>query len=850
MGSYRSKEDDVARISTSKTGKRFGFVRFINVFNEERLVNNLCMVWSGQFKLQANIARFQRTLVNGNINFTKDEGGFMGKNSHMNKKDNGNFVAKESMGSGDTYVQVMKGDVKTGGRETESIPVVFLDDECLMSNDFSMSLLGRVKDFASLANLKVALCNEGFVNIKIKYMGELWVLLEFVIRESIKLFRDNVSVGSWVSQIIKASRDFVTNGRIAWVEIEGVPFKLWSHNTFKKIADRWGKLLDVDDQEETWYHSKRLCIHTKSDEEDQEDDMSNDGGAKEHIPGGGRDGNEQEDDLVSGFKEEKQADNNVEDGDMDDQENKSEDPFQIYKFLHKNNKVDRNEGVSDDSLKYPPGFTPYGSGGIRVNGISKANSAEFGMSGHFKTSSLPRTGGSIMGILDEVVKVGQVMGYNMEGVLFCHVEGCLADDWAISSFDRSLRSSRNRYGSKFNAHSAMVFNSFILNSGLVEVSLGVCSFTWCHKTATKMSKLDRFLMSESFLNSCPNINAITLERYLSDHRPILLRDAHVDYGPTPFRFFHYWLEMEGFPKMVEDGWRDSPCDRSNALRNLTGKLKHLKNDIRVWNKTKDNGNGTMEDIKRRKELVNKLQDIDKLHALEMAQKAKVKWAVEGDESSSFFHDRKRDLEGEVTNDEIKKDVWDWGTDKALGPDGFTFGLFQGLQLGGSVKLSHMFFADDVIFVGQWSEESCKLITVGRKLTQSSLIDSFRRSPRGGAEQQQYNDLEDMVTATILALMSNRLVWSLESSGEFTVASVQKLIDDKWLPGADNKTRWIIYVPIKINVHAWKVKSDSIPTRFNISRREISIDSLSCVLCENEVETSNHFFFPVALSDKC
>nr|GFA74173.1 RNA-directed DNA polymerase, eukaryota [Tanacetum cinerariifolium] len=112
----------------------------------------------------------------------------------------------------------------------------------------------------------------------------------------------------------------------------------------------------------------------------------------------------------------------------------------------------------------------------------------------------------------------------------------------------------------------------------------------------------------------------------------------------------------------------------------------------------------------------------------------------------------------------------------------------------------------------------------------------------GAEQQQYNELEDMVTTTILAPMSGRLVWSLESSREFTVASVRKLIDDKWLPGADKKTRWIKYVPIKINVHAWEVMSDSIPTRFNISRRGISIDSLSYVLCDNGVETSNHLFF--------
>ncbi|GJV73341.1 RNA-directed DNA polymerase, eukaryota [Tanacetum coccineum] len=1154
----------------------------------------------------------------------------------------------------------------------------------------------------------------------------------------------------------------------------------------------------------------------ESDDEDQDDVISKDGGFNDHEPG------------------------------CETQEDKSEDPFNIYSLLNKNNNMAGKDNKSEGSLKYPPGLTPQEgtdansmhvegdindnvvdfsnsrmdgandvSSGNRFKVNSKDDSVESAPSGHFKKSVIPRTGGSILGILDEVVKVGQVMGYKMDGCLaqkakkdwvkelciknkvnflalqetkmdnmdlLC-VRSCwgnLAFDyvhsdsvgnsggilcvWDPNSFCKSnvtisyyfvmvrgvwrltgqnflliavyapqdgsekrllwdylhrvigkwrgevvimgdfneVRYKSDRFGSVFNAHGANVFNSFIMNSGLVEITLGGSSFTWCHKSARKMSKLDRFLVSESLLSTCPNINAITLERYISDHRPILLREAHFDYGPTPFRFFHYWFEMDGFCKIVEDAWRESPCEGSNAMRRMMGKLKFLKNKIRDWNKTNmlsvknikaqykidleavdsiiDNGKGTAEDVKKRVEIVNKLQGIDKVNSLEVAQKAKVKWAVEGDENSSFFHgmlnkkrnllnirgvladgiwidnpnrvkrefldhfsnrfckpghsrailqmsfpkslssDQQRELESEVTNDEIKKAVWDCGTDKAPGPDGFTFGfyrrfwyliesdvydavryfftyddipkgcnssfialipkipdanlvkdfrpislvgslykiiakimanrlvgvlgdivsevqsafiadrqildgpfilnevlqwckvkqkhalifkvdfekaydsvrwdflddvlskfgfggkwckwiqcclrssrgsiiingspteefqfgkwlkqgdplspflfilimeslhlsfqrvvdagMFQGMKLGGSVNLSHMFYADDAVFVGQWCEsnittlvhvlecfyrasglkinmskskimgvhvnsdkvkraalklgclvlkppflylgssvggsmsrthawsevvdrvkkrlskwkmktlsiggrltkkaswvnwkkvlaskesgglgvssmyalnrglmfkwiwmfhmqesslwvrvgettragtrscwmniihevnallnkgidlmnnmriklgngmntafwedtwseggklknryprlyalESCKSISVGLKLVQPSLAFSFRRAPRGGAEQEQFDEVVDLVKVIMLAPVSDRWTWALESSGDFSVASVRKLIDVKLLPGVDYKTRWIKFVPIKVNVHA-------------------------------------------------
>ncbi|GKB46521.1 RNA-directed DNA polymerase, eukaryota [Tanacetum coccineum] len=43
---------------------------------------------------------------------------------------------------------------------------------------------------------------------------------------------------------------------------------------------------------------------------------------------------------------------------------------------------------------------------------------------------------------------------------------------------------------------------------------------------------------------------------------------------------------------------------------------------------------------------------------------------------SLSSDHQRELESKVTNDEIKKAVWDCGTDKAPGPDGFTFRFYR------------------------------------------------------------------------------------------------------------------------------------------------------------------------------
>nr|GEX10991.1 RNA-directed DNA polymerase, eukaryota [Tanacetum cinerariifolium] len=90
-------------------------------------------------------------------------------------------------------------------------------------------------------------------------------------------------------------------------------------------------------------------------------------------------------------------------------------------------------------------------------------------------------------------------------------------------------------------------------------------------------------------------------------------------------------------------------------------------------------------------------------------------------------------------------------------------------------------------------------------------------------------------------------WSLESEWDYSVASIRKLIDEKHFQELGISTRWVKSVPSKVNITAWKIKTNALPTRFNLSRREMDIDTLMCPVCKGGVETTSHLFFQCVLS---
>nr|GEY72187.1 RNA-directed DNA polymerase, eukaryota [Tanacetum cinerariifolium] len=299
------------------------------------------------------------------------------------------------------------------------------------------------------------------------------------------------------------------------------------------------------------------------------------------------------DTIFSPIQEEHKHDNksNFEEGEI-----QTEDPFYIYDLLEKKPKNDnREEESSKATLKHPSGFTPYDV--LRTKDVQD---------------------------VDDVVKVQEntqksnkqdnfTKDNNFRGGILCawdprmfHKHNATISDYFVSIQGEWIANAKKwdgesilmgdlnkvwhkeeRFGSIFNNHNAMVVNSFISSSGLVEVPLGGCAFTWCHK---------------------------------SDHRPIILRE---------------------------------------------------------------------ELLNKRMNVINSIHDLEKLEATEIAQKAKIKWSIEGDENSKFFHgilnkkrnkhairgilsegeflnklsaDQSIDLESNVTIEEIKRAVWDCGID--------------------------------------------------------------------------------------------------------------------------------------------------------------------------------------------
>lgn len=126
--------------------------------------------------------------------------------------------------------------------------------------------------------------------------------------------------------------------------------------------------------------------------------------------------------------------------------------------------------------------------------------------------------------------------------------------------NNEVRSAFKRMGSVFFFFGARRFNQFISVSGLCDLQMGGKKFTRMSKYGSKLSKIDRILVSREFVNKWPHAQLLALPREFSDHCPLILKSLPIDFRPTPFKFYNSWILHDDLSSLVKDSWS---CNSNN-----------------------------------------------------------------------------------------------------------------------------------------------------------------------------------------------------------------------------------------------------------------------------------------------
>nr|GEZ33396.1 RNA-directed DNA polymerase, eukaryota, reverse transcriptase zinc-binding domain protein [Tanacetum cinerariifolium] len=484
---YGNVIDAFIRDRRSKIGKRFGFIRFIKVADVDRLIKNLCTIWIGKFKLHANFTRFNRLPLNKGIQY-------VAPTAKVRIPSVQTFNRGGAHGTSNSYIQAFKTGSSYKAVVEESKPSMVLDHSCYNNFDSSLSLVGKLKDIGSLPNIKKILEEEGFVDITICYMGGFWVLFQFISQAWLGLIlKEFLFVFGLGIRLIK----FPLNGVLCCMKRRKMILIFTGSVCVSKLP------LAITEWAPKFSDNQDVFSDSDVSSEDVNDDA---------LSENGKEDSHSEADIIheTVFEEGEVKSSDIKEKSNEvQQEAQSEDPFKIYDLLKSKHPVFNVARQSEDEPMYPPGFTPcdnsanidssfYGAKIHQKESSKKENGSKTCFkkdvnasvcSGHFKKVGSPKSGGSILQQIEDLIKetkIEQVSVFDIKScwdyfiaimgkwlpidrnLLIISIYAPQGDVIVMGDFNE-VRFAKERFETIFNARGATIFNSFITSGGLVEV---------------------------------------------------------------------------------------------------------------------------------------------------------------------------------------------------------------------------------------------------------------------------------------------------------------------------------------------------------------------------------------------
>ncbi|KAK6130344.1 hypothetical protein DH2020_035901 [Rehmannia glutinosa] len=388
----------------------------------------------------------------------------------------------------------------------------------------------------------------------------------------------------------------------------------------------------------------------------------------------------------------------------------------------------------------------------------------------------------------------------------------------------------------------------------------------------------------------------------SDHAPILLQIEPQDNKQLKlnrrFRFEAMWLKHEGCENIIKDSWNFSSNGHTRkaihstliqcktrlinwnkiCVGNITTKVKKLRDKLHEVRIQPRDAYAIHEENRLRTELEDLLDKEEML----WRQRGKAQWIREGDKNTAFFHARATARKHNNQIIRLKNDDGEWcETQEEINKLATTSPhcsytwrsiiaakevLLQGVRWqvgnGNTIKVwkDPWIPIDGCFYLFGGEQSELNTLKVRDLLIPSSHewnVDLIKR---------KFCTEEASIILGIPLPRHNRedqLVWHFTRSGRYSVKTGYHLArrhlylktEESRGGGSSSKSKsswlfiWSSNVPEKIKITVWRLATNALPLRQNLTRKKITTDT-SCPLCDHGEESAIHRVIDCDFARQC